>query len=195
MRVVRWIRDLFSDLRIYFRHGRQVCFLFFLSCAAVIAGAVCSGVLDVRFCLFDGDKNDWLLLWLEWLWPMGVYLLALVVSAFFLLGPVIVYGAHAAVCFLFGCSGYAAVIRSGWMGLAAHALLSALIALTLAVYCVLGAKIMNLSSMIRGKMFGNQRGILFQVEVRRFLIQTAAALLLTLLWTAGAAWAQILVLM
>ena len=187
---MQWIKDLLTDLRIYFRHGRHVCFLFFLSCCSVIVGSLCSRWIDLPFGLNVGYGGQWLAAWVRWFWPVGLYWVALVVSAFFLLGPAVVYTVQAAACVLLGCSGYAMVSRHGLIGFALHSVLSALTALSLPTYCLLGSGSIGLSSMIRGRMFGNQRGLLFRVEVRRFLIRAAVALLMTLLWTACSAWVQ-----
>ena len=71
-------------------------------------------------------------------------------------------------------------------------MLSLFVALLLLYYCCVGARSLTLSSMIRGKMFGDQRGLLFRAEARRFLILAAVAYLLTVLWTAAVTWIRIL---
>ena len=191
---VVFLRDLWCDLCVFARQSGRICWLFALSVLCVCGGAVCSRVTSFRFCLFGVSGGDFLRVWLDWLWPALLYLCAVVGGAFFLLGPVLLFAIHGAACFFFGASGYAAIERFGWKGLAAHAVLSLLAALVLLLFSLFEERSMTLAAMMRGKLFGAQRGLLYPVETRRFLLLSLAMAGVTLAVTAAAAASQWLIL-
>ena len=171
-----------------------MCILFALSCLCVCGGAVCSRLTGFSFCLFGPGDGGFLWIWLGWLWPAVAYLLAVVGSAFFLLGPALIVLLQGAACFVLGVSGATATQLYGWRGLVAHAGLSLTHSLVLMLYCSFAGKSMSLSSMMRSKLFGAQRGLLYPVETRRFLLRAALMLGVTAIWTAAAAASGLLVL-
>lgn len=178
------LKKLVSDLHVYSHHNRGLTFLYFLSLIVTVAGSLTAQLTGYRFSIFGFYDCRWIMIWFNWLIPALSYLLIVVVSAFFLIGPGVVYPTHASLCFAFGFQGYSCTAGFGFRGFAAQVLLSGLFSLTILFYCSLCAKSMALSSMIRSKMFGNQRALLYPIELRRFLILAAVSLIVTLAWTA-----------